>query len=215
MVPLGQHSTTRVAITFALLAAASLSGGSTELAPLYAQELPAGVAADLVDRALERQLEAPSAASTAGPRDWTPAALSWVAMGLALVTLLIGWMRGELKIRPSQAAETQRREYVPGSLKPAAYRPGRWKKVTSDHAPKAVEPPSRPEEARPKASPELVLPSHVTSILERAAIRRREEALAAEREAEEMRPAAAAPDADPATESLDFVVPGFDPWKGQ
>jgi hypothetical protein len=174
-----------------VLAIAALTSGTARLAPLCAQELPAGVASDLVNRALEQSLEQPppSPSPIDAVRDRGPAVLAWLGILLAVAILVMGRNKvGETGApRGGAAAQdddlAERRAYVDGTRSGAD---------------------------APATREALKLPPHVAEMLRRSAARR-----SAERSASSTGNGEAPEGATPPSGGLDYVVPAYDPWKGE
>ena len=185
-----------------LATAASLATGSAGVAPLAAQELPSRVASELVDRAMRQRIEVP----VGRPVDsaWTqfPEALAWFTIALSLVMLIVGRNRVGGSHAPvvAVAPRTKRGQTGTGTRRESSA--GR-----SPHVP--VRSLTAPRET-------LSLPPHVMEILERSAARGHAEAHAATALDYDstVESDGAGIDDEPGT-GLDFVVPAYDPWKGQ
>lgn len=189
MEPKRSHARLGTALAAVFVLVAWLAAGSAQRSLLSAQEMPAGVASDLVDRALDAPLdEPPAAAAPEGSR--AESALAWFTMALATLLLVSGW----IGLRRRRAEP----EMPAGDVTVEATPTGAARETGA--AARSARPPAPAREA-------LALPPHVTEILERAARRRAEEAAveAGSRKQEE------GDDAE-SREGLDYVVPGYDPW---
>lgn len=185
-----------------LFAVVFLAGGALG-APAHAQELPSRVTSELVEEALEQPIEATGGAEDAsGPavsrRPSRPpgatfaSVIAWFTLVVAVAVLVSAWLGERARDQEPESGSLSTMGDPPDDAESS---PG------PALAGASTDPPS------PEGTPRevLAIPPHVAAVLRRAERRRRATATSDDGSAE----------GPPAEGGLDYLVPGFDPWKGR